>query len=367
MKRRYFELDLTRSFVVLLLPFLHVFEDAELWGFATVELLQAYSWIVKFCISVPSVFMVVMGMNLVFSGRTDAKNILKRGIYLLVASYILNIFRFLVPAVVAYLFSGTPDWMGIDLAIICCIAPDIMTFAGFAFLTLAFLTYLKFSKTKMLVVALVLMVINDLLANVEYHCPEIVQVALGSFVWTNGYSFFPLFSWFIYPVYGYFIADYVINTAPENLRRFWRKVALISASVLLVMLGIISYFGLEFWKVAVPPLNDYITSSMTNVIDVCATNMVIYFGYEFYHWLKLQRFNNYIQHFSVNLNAFYMIHWLIVGSWQFYRLGAGRANIVDVGITFFWVTSVTTCVVSIILAPYFRKYILLPAEKYVVG
>lgn len=367
MKRRYFELDLMRDYVLLLLPFVHVFEDAELWLFATKELSQSYSWIVYNCIYGASVFMVIMGMNIAFSGKTGTEDFFRRGVYLLVASYILNIFRFLVPAVVAYLFSGTPDWMGIDLAIICCIAPDIMTFAGFAFLTLAFLTYLKFSKTKMLVVALVLMVINDLLANVEYHCPEFVQVALGSFVWTNGYSFFPLFAWFMFPVYGYFLADYVMEIPSEKLRAFWRKIAFISTVIMVLMWGVISYLGMDFWKVAIPPFNDYVTSSMTVVIDICATNMVIYLGYELYYWLNLQRFNNYIRGFSVNINAYYMVHWLIVGSWQFYRLGAGRYNVADVGITFFWVTSVTTCVVSIILAPYFRKYILLPAEKYVVG
>ena len=142
-KHRYFELDLVRGLVLLLLPFLHVFEVSEVWEFSTPELQQMFSWIECTCIAVPAVFMVVMGMNIVFSGRTDTKSIFRRGVYLLAASYVLNVFRSLAPAVVVCLVSEAADWQSVKESLTYLIAPDIMTFAGMAFLTLAFQRCLK--------------------------------------------------------------------------------------------------------------------------------------------------------------------------------------------------------------------------------
>lgn len=366
-KHRYFELDLARGLVVLLLPFLHVFEVSNAWEFSTPELQQTLSWIECTCIAVPAVFMVVMGMNIAFSGRTDAKSVFRRGVYLLVASYVLNIFRSLAPAVVVCLVSEAADWQSVKESLTYLIAPDIMTFAGMAFLTLAFFTYLNFTKTKMLFVAIVLLAINESLANVEYHCPYLCKVALGSFVWTDDTSFFPLFSWLIFPVYGYFIADHVMNTVPENLRAFWRKLAFVSMVIVTLMWGIIPCLGMDFWLVAVPPLNHYITSPMTVVIDVCAANVVIYLGYEIYHWLNLKSFNEQIQAFSENLNAFYMIHWIIIGAVEFTRLGMGHYGSADIGRICYLFMSVGLCVVSAIIAPYFRRYILHSAEEFFTG
>lgn len=367
-KLRYFELDVARCFVMLVMPFIHVFEEAELWEFASPQLVQAVEWIVYPCDFGACVFMVVMGMNIRFTRRkeTEPMPIFKRGLYLLLMAYSLNIVRYVIPAVGTSFFDGS-DKDAVYYSIQYTLSPDIMNFASLAFFSFALFFFLKLSRTKILAIAALLMVVNDLLGYIKWNCPELLQVFVGNIFWTCDWSFFPLFSWLSFVSFGYYVAEYMMNIAPENHRLFWRKLALGSLAVLGVMWGLVSYLGMDFWLVAIPPLNDYITSTMTVIIDIASTNIVIWLLYELYSLFNWQRFNKYIQGFSENVNSFYIMQWIFVGWWEFIRFGMGYRYSADIGVTYYWVTAISICILSIIIAPSLRKHVLLPIERYIVS
>ena len=82
------------------------------------------------CILRPSVFMISLGSNLVFSDANPRK-IVKRGCTTLIAFLLLNIVRDGIPDVVVALTGhpSTLDTFGYDI-----FASDILGFAGFVFL-----------------------------------------------------------------------------------------------------------------------------------------------------------------------------------------------------------------------------------------
>lgn len=100
-KPRYLELDMARCFIMLLLPFIHFFEEAELWEFASPQLVQSVEWIVYTCDFTPCIFMIVMGMNIRFIRKSELepKPYFKRGLYLLLMANLLNIVRYVIPAI----------------------------------------------------------------------------------------------------------------------------------------------------------------------------------------------------------------------------------------------------------------------------
>lgn len=281
-------------------------------------------------------------------------------------AYLLNLARYVMPAIVASFFDGS-DKDAVYWAFRETLTPDIMNFASLAFFSFALFFLLKLTSIKTLLIAVLLLIVNDLLGVVQWNCPELLQVFMGNIFWTCDLSCFPLFSWLIFPVYGYLISEYMLKLGNEEHRRFWRKLAAGSVVVILVMRGIVSYFGMDFMMVANPPINNYVTSTMTVVIDIAFANIVIYCCYELYNLLHLQVFNKYMQSFSANVNSFYIMQWIFVGWWEFIRSGLGYRYSADIGVVYYWALSTSFLVLSAVFAPCLRRHILSPLERAIAN
>lgn len=215
MKSRILELDLTKTFVLIVtLIGIHSFYDL-----VDLEMLDVADSALGSVLNVlggtfgAPIFMFCMGVTLGFSRHQSPKDWLHRGIELITIGMVLNVLRWGTLAFHAYVAHEPELYKG--LAIIFNV--DILQFAGLAFMLLALLQYLRANHWVILLVGVVLNFIGSAL---EGHFTDsyVVNQALGYFYPTPTCCCFPLFNWFIFVAAGNMMG-YLYRTI--DMRRFF--------------------------------------------------------------------------------------------------------------------------------------------------
>ena len=154
------------------------------------------------------IFMFAMGVGVVYSRNNDARTMLGRGIKLVIAGYLLNLVRCLPQLL---LWKGGFGEEHYDLFVEEVNLFDILQFAGFAFILLSLLRYLRASANVILFVGLALSVFGTFVRSVDMGsralnllCYPFVGIHVGE-IWTS----FPLANWFIFVAAGYWIGQLI--------------------------------------------------------------------------------------------------------------------------------------------------------------
>ncbi len=195
-------------------------------------------------------FMMVMGMLILFSTTVNHAKLIKRGIILIVAGFVLEFLRIL-PGIVNMLITGDlvsfyPEYSyasNTELIVVTLFWQDILIFAGMALVFIGLIQKFNISDIWLICITAAMMVANCFLATMDTGI-DALNIFLGYFWGTTVFdgfmttSRFPFFSWIIYPVFGYLAGKYLIRAVDKDA--FYKKLGLwcLVLSVPLFVIGL---------------------------------------------------------------------------------------------------------------------------------
>ena len=189
------ELDLVKGMTIILMILIHTFGE-----FDPHEINALHKTIIIF-VNFPIVataFMFCMGIGLAYTRHISSGEYMRCGVLLLTLGQVLNICRYVLPALAAYFILGYTEPMLLTCLII---SSDIMQFAGLAFLTMVCLKKLHAGDRAIFAVSIMMSILGSVLDGVQTSNYFVNQL-LGFFWGTDTESYFPLLNWFIFPAAG---------------------------------------------------------------------------------------------------------------------------------------------------------------------
>lgn len=297
---RQIELDIAKGFAILFMVWVHTtepFGNYQGFGNAIVEILGGP-------FAAP-VFMVCMGIGMCFAKKAEPKDLAKRGVGLLFVGLLLNLFRYVIPLLIAYAATGEtlflytfPFLFGVD----------VMQFAGFAFLFFALAKRFNWSDKTLAVIAILSSIVGMLLKEASTGLVYVDQFI--GYIWgnENAETYFPFLNWIIFPIFGYLFGKLLIRCA--NKSDFYRKVAPICGVIGLSYIVFAYIFGFGMYGE-----NGYYY--FLGTVDAIAVIMLVIgiFGFCFILTkLKETAPIRALQNMSGNINTVYCIQWTLIGS-----------------------------------------------------
>ncbi len=305
-KSRVIYLDIARGFAILFMFTQHCMLVHEKTAGEGTDLLANLFVLLGTAPAAP-VFMLIMGV-FIGTSRSDTKNNILRGIKLIASGYLLNFLRFSIPLFIV----GTAGFKLIDgeTPLSMFLAVDILQLAGLSFIAGAFMKNLINNRIIIPFIIIAIMIISPFLWD-NFGDSTIFSILWG----TDTNVYFPFFPWFIYPLIGMYLSDFLlnINTYKKNVNMF------VLSGISLVVIGILTF--------DLFPAGDYHRSG-------AAIHLLI-IGFVFMWlsacWWISNKFSSTsiiirtLVFWSKNVTAMYFIQWLIFG-WSILIFDANKQN-----------------------------------------
>ncbi len=356
---RLYEFDIARIVPLLLLPFIHLYEEAqyiEHQVFMRPEVYTDNIWLMYISSFTAAVFMVSLGFNIHLSSRhKTASSLAKRGLFFLIGGVLLNFIR-LGPGDILGACLG--DSEAIPDLIWTILQADIFDFAGLAFLYLAFLKRFHIKPVIGLFIAALLSIITSLMPELELD-GYYLNAFLGRFIWVDEESCFAFTQWIIFPAFGYWIGQFVaqkdanttkLNTNHKTIVLFAVVVTIITISVMVLL----DYNPLLIFGTVE---NDCRMTFPAAVLTL-ASVMCWYSLSRLYFWATgLNRINKFLVYVASMLSAYYVMQWIIIENWVFISMYL-ELPMPELGNAGFLVTSFIITAMSVAMASvymYFHK------------
>ena len=347
------ELDIVRAISILGLPFVHCYEEFRGAGFLVPSVADAGSVFFGLCALGPSIFMAMLGMNIVFSSHSTPEALARRGLKTIMYFYLLNLVRFIVPSLIAGLCRN-PDYFFDGLYY--SLASDILFFSGLAFLFFAFVRKFRLQPVYVMVIALALLVLNMALKP-AVSAGKYLNAFLGNFIYINEDSFFPFLSWIIYPAAGYVMGGFIVNLeSQKDSDRFYFRLSLVCVVCLAAVFVCLRSYKLDPLLIAASPANSYINDLFTVVITLLYAGLWTGFWYLICRLVHSKKFNAAAYHVSDAILVFYVIQWVIVGWTEYLLDAAGYQGTHFITPAVFAVVSIATFIVSLVVALAYKNF-----------
>lgn len=311
---RQIELDFARGLAVLFMVLIHVQE----YFMSELGKTSATAQVIDFLGGVPAapVFMFLMGIGIMFSRRSTAKDMFFRGLGLFALGYLLSFLRGTLPNLYSAFFLGY-DWTTmVDMAINNLIYIDIFQFSGLAMMSFAVFKALKLKPYMALVLALIFAGINGfvtdyfgIIADGNY-----VTTGLTGLFWgSSNISFFPYLTWIVYPLVGYYFGSLLLRCTNKDV--FYGILAPVGAAL---------YYG-GYWLLYEvldwPILLDSATSyyhhqGMDNLLAlgfVVLMLSTLHFINRLLPFLATSLVGKALIRWSADVSEIYFVHWVIIG------------------------------------------------------
>lgn len=228
------ELDIAKALSIIFMIFLHTIMVVK--GF-NVALSPAYDFIFSNILGRPfaaPIFMFCMGVGVVYSRHSQWDTMIKRGVKLYLMGVLVNVFEFFLPFYVCGNLLGKWDIFPIagGLLLFCV---DILAFAGMAFVLMGILKKFELSNKKLIIIAVLLSIIGTFLRGYDSGI-DVVNLILGHFFGAaGGFTAFPLFNWFIFPIAGYVWCQYFIRANDKSrFFKFWPLYIIVAVAYFLI-------------------------------------------------------------------------------------------------------------------------------------
>ena len=298
------ELDWARGLAVFFMVIIHVAE--EISGFPP-GLFSHFLAITGGPLAAPT-FMILLGIGIVYSRNSSPKKLAMRGLSLIALHYALNFASFGIPYLIQYV--QTADTAYLYEFFVYVFGIDILAFSGLTFLLFALKEKFKLMTIHLIIFALVLSCLNLILTR------PIDNIYLGTFLGLfariNEYSYFPLLSWFCYPVMGYVAGKFLKCCTDKTL--LYKYIFVISSLVIVCMtLGAFKY-GFNIWAMYLEEPDNYYFQDFLQYILV--SGMVFSWISVLYGLSKiklLEFFGKILSRWSRNVTTIYCAQWLIIG------------------------------------------------------
>lgn len=302
---RQVELDIVKALSIIFMIFLHTFYVASLFKSS---FNQNFHFILMNLLGRPYaavIFMFCMGVGIVYSRHSQWDVMIKRGVKLFLLGILVNIFEFFIPHFVAGALLGKADLFPIagGLLLFCV---DILIFAALAFILMGILKKFELLNKKAIILAVVMSLMGTFLSGTDFGVP-VLNLFFGNFIGTKGgFTSFPLFDWFIFPIAGYFWGYYFIRAKDKNtFFKFW--------PILLIVALIYFLVSSDIWGGVAS--NDVHRYYFLNTLDAlfCIINAHAMIG--LCYWLAKYLPDKIIKAFTImssNINVIYIVQWFFV-------------------------------------------------------
>lgn len=301
---RQLEIDLLKAFSIITMIICHVFDIMTTTGEGD-DLLKH---IIYFFGNLSSgLFIICMGIGIVYTTHDSPPAFAKRGIKLLLQGYLLNFFKNFLPLL--FLTGFNP--LEIDQEDrFSTFSTEILTLAGLVFLLTALLKKLKCKPWIYCAVALTFQVIATVFNGAFDNSPIAVRYILGLFFYTGSpiVSGYPLFVFYIYVCFGMLFGKSLQYT--ENKRKFYLKWAVCGAAVFVVSSVI--------YKLVKFNLSDYYLTETyhANILPAAIWFIglsVIWAAVSYPASLIINaKTRNAVMFLSRNITNIYVIHWFCI-------------------------------------------------------
>jgi len=263
------------------------------------------------------VFMFLMGVFFIYAGNKPVRTNLVRGVKLLVLGYLLNLLRFVLPALLL-LGTGlaTTEELEPDGPVGLLLMVDILQFAGLAYIAMTLLRHLVKGDIKVYLAAAV---------GVALATPLLYDAGTGTFL-LGGFlrllwgrddgAYFTVFPWLLYPLLGMVLGEMLSERkSMETLSRKAMRVGV--GAQLLGTLACVLAFGTRFEDFVV---GDYPHTGAGTSLFLAGFVLV---------WLRLcqrgvrkvpAKLNSILFYWSRKVTTIYFVQWVLIG-WGILLLG----------------------------------------------
>ena len=177
------------------------------------------------------VFMVIMGLFFMRPGKNGLSYGIKRGLTLITLGYILNVFRFYIPILIATkIHVPLPEFMT-PMSFL--LSVDILQLAGLSLIFMSLIQYFLPRQpwtcgawVSLLLIIMIVLVVSPLLWGKFGNNPF-----LSPFLGDGETIFFPFFPWVVYPVFGMFLSRFLLNPK-DNL--FFKNFIIAGFSLIII-------------------------------------------------------------------------------------------------------------------------------------
>jgi uncharacterized membrane protein len=301
---RQIELDIAKGFAIAFMVLVHCLEELS-----ALELTRS-TYVIQVLgrpFAAP-VFMFALGVGLVYSRRSSARDLALRGVRTLILAYVLNLVRDSLPLMVLWKRTGDPELL--HEAVVYLFGVDILSFAGLVFLFFAAAKALKFKLGHYIVSGIIMSGANMVLLN---YVPQstVLNVFLGSFWGTNENTWFPFLTWIVYPLSGYVFGQYLIRCRDK------KRLYTLTLQGCLSVLGLFVVYSLA--RESNLAVLDYIIMDIYYHHDIVGFMFIISVALSWISALYLwsphipQLITGTLSRWSKNITTLYCVHWLIVG------------------------------------------------------
>ena len=336
------ELDMVKGFAIIFMVWDHV--SRELGG--NVE--SPFGMFVDMILAGPfaaPMFMICMGIGICYSRKQDWKSLIKRGVGILLLGYVLNVFRYIIPQMILFAMTGNSSYMSGWIFKLCEV--DILQFAGLSFLAIGLAKKWNLSKWVLLAVASGLSVMGCLLKGIHtgLTLPDLI---LGLFWKTETHAYFTFFHWFIFPVAGMILGDFLMRCKDKML--MYKKIIPV-----ILPIGVIA--ELSALAMGIGLIGDFTEYYYMTLLDVmfliCLA--IEWAGVLYYIYPKFPAFMvRTFQKMSKNINQIYCIHWGIIGLLGIVRVFTWKDTIISM--LPMTILSFVILFISSIVAEYYQNW-----------
>lgn len=335
---RQVEFDIVKVLSIVFMVIIHVYEEMTISG--DILPVNLYDNILQFVagpLTAP-VFMISMGVSMIYSKHREPKDLILRGIKIFVISYVLNFFRYVLPFIVV----GQLNYV-----IYALIEPDILQFAGLAFILVGIFKKIKINPLVMVLIAVGMQLLGQIFSA---YLPidedqYVLRMFVGLFYYTGTYtSFFPLLLWFIYPALGVFFAKYLRHVGDSN--KFYGLLGVLSIALLIGLCGSL-YFNNYDLRNFYTLNNDlyYIQDFLSVLFTIACVGLELSLVHFISKLIKSKNILNGINYLSSNLNKLYLGQWIIIG-WLEFFIEVPSYLVIPIGLLIYFVDIVIITLIN---------------------
>lgn len=302
--QRILSFDLVRGFTVLLMPSIHV---VMLYSKPEVQY-SLLGDVLGFIAEGPGaqLFMLLMGISFTCSKRITKRYVLKRSFQLLIAAYLLNLFKFIIPLGLGLLPQNLLKELQLEseiqAAVFFFLMGDILHFAAIAYLLLFLITKLKYYPYWSFLLAIALIFVSPYLWD-KHTGIAFIDYPISLF---NGHppgTFFPVFPWLVYPLLGLTLGS-ILKKHDQNY--VLKQTGVIGFAIIIVSFCFPATIASKDW------LPFYRTAPADTIFHVGFVLLWL----AIFHWLSKKLRSN--QLFSLltfcskHITAIYIIQWILI-------------------------------------------------------
>ncbi len=301
-------LDYIKAFAILYMVTIHWYEEMSVcYSDGTTSLL---GYIIEFLggpLAAP-VFTFAMGLGIVYSRHRTPGELFKRGVKILIFSYIFNVLRicigyFIVGKAVGYFDADTFWYYTMNV--------DILQFCGVTFMFTALLKKLNVPLWAVPQVAIIMLLVGQF---IQFESTTVFgKYILALFVNSGEVSYFPLLNWYIFPAMGMLAGRYLKQVT--SLDR-WHKIAVRISFVFVIGITAGSiFYGINPVNFFTIQDDLYYQQSFISVLFCFNVVMLCEGIFHFvFNKIKCEKLDKLVFYMSNNLNTIYIIQWLIIGN-----------------------------------------------------